>query len=119
MTIDFSKIVYCEKEGCKHMAFRKGMCRSHYYKDYYEQTKARRPGRPPKVTECTVCGDVNTIARSLCWKHYQKWRRTEGNGYPKPVPPCEERRKHVYTKAGVCLRCGWCKPTALRAPIAP
>lgn len=119
MSFDVYNIVYCEREGCGLMAFRKGLCNSHYYKDYYAQAKAKRPSRPPKVTACTVCGDAKTVARSMCWRHYQKWRRTEGNGYPKPVVPCPEGKTHVYNKANKCLRCGWVKPTAPSAPLAP
>ena len=40
-------------------------------------------------------------------------------GKPKPVEPCTAGPKHVYTPAGKCLRCGWCKPTAPSTPIAP
>jgi hypothetical protein len=107
----------CSREGCDKQAKTRGLCAAHYAHARYHRTVEEHPKHVKP--SCIVCGDPNTIARQMCWKHYKAWSRREGNGKPKPVQPCTAGAKHVYTPAGKCLRCGWSKPTASSAPIAP
>ena len=97
----------CKVEGCGNVAHARGLCRRHYSAAAY-RGELDAYGRHRAQTECSVCGKAEVGARGMCWAHYQVWRRTEGNGYPRRVEPCIEGRKlHEYTPRGKCLHCGY------------
>ena len=95
-----SIITRCLMEGCNEKHSAKGLCVSHYYARKYSEEIRPNVVRKSKVKvikqkvkkekrvtkkevkiklpkECIVDGCCNTkvIAKSLCWKHYQRLRR--------------------------------------------
>ena len=47
---------------------------------------------------CLCCGRP-ALARGMCMKHYQRWRRMLMGVKPRPAPPTFEDLKHSYDAA--------------------
>lgn len=101
--------VVCADHGCDRAPLAKDLCRTHYYKLYWEARGGiPKPPRQPKrvyqynsisealskpAEQCPVNDCTNkVINRGLCGKHYQRWRRF---GDPTFHPPEMERHCSV------------------------
>lgn len=95
----------CSIRGCQHPRYGANYCRSHLGKaNNGTLNEPTGPGRPKKTTKtppkrCGIAGcEGVVIARLLCEKHYQRWRRAGGirlqpNFRCEPIPRESDQRR--------------------------
>ena len=118
----------CLIEGCSSPAVCRGLCRSHYNRQYY----SGRPVKPVKVRPCLACGklfELDRVSRKFCsptcrkrWQRECEASRWKRDGSPLPIVEHERPRPEkaatelsydsftvddVWAQSdGVCVVCG-------------